>query len=42
MQYREAKERYEATIHEAKRQLMDEKADMYNKIGIASSFDLIQ
>ncbi|WP_185960076.1 N-6 DNA methylase [Planococcus soli] len=42
VQYKEDKERYEATIHEAKQQLMDEKAEMYKKIGIASSFDLIE
>lgn len=40
--YKEAKERYEDTISKAKKQLIDEKADMYEKMGIAGSFELIK
>lgn len=42
VQYKEAKEHYEAAIHKAKSQLMDEKAAMYERIGILRSFELMK
>lgn len=42
VQYRDAKKHYEDAIHEAKKQLIYEKEEMYKKIGIATSFDLIE
>jgi type I restriction enzyme M protein len=42
IQYKEAKERYEDAISKAKRQLRDEKADMYERVGILGAFELIK
>lgn len=41
VQYKEAKESYEATVRKAKSQLMNEKASMYERVGISGSFELM-
>lgn len=41
-QYEEAKKRYENVISKAQKQLMNDKADMYERIGILDVFDLVK
>lgn len=42
IQYKEAKNRYEDAISKAQKQLMNDKADMYERIGILDAFELVK